>query len=89
MHQPARPANGAECSQPLATARMATGLAVNGAHSVVVTAKGDTVDGVTVRDVPSLSAVVGRSVCCYPRPTGTDTGFRTFGVARRCSPAPR
>ena len=34
-----------------------------------------------VLDVPSLSAVVGRSVCGYPLPTGTDTGFRTFGVA--------
>jgi prepilin-type N-terminal cleavage/methylation domain-containing protein len=77
--------NGNECTQPLATAKMAVGLAVNAAHSVVVTAKGDTlsatVDGATVLDVPSLSAVVGRSVCGYPLPTGTDTGFRTFGVA--------
>jgi prepilin-type N-terminal cleavage/methylation domain-containing protein len=77
--------NGSECTQPLATAKMATGLAVNGAHNVVLAVKGDTLsatlDGAKVLDVPSLSALVGRSVCGYPLPTGTDTGFRTFGVA--------
>jgi prepilin-type N-terminal cleavage/methylation domain-containing protein len=77
--------NGNECTQPLAVSKMATGLAVNGAHSVAVTAKGDTlvatVDGAKVLDVPSLSTVVGHSTCGYPLATGTDTGFRTFGVA--------
>ena len=76
---------GNECTQPLAVSKMAATLAINGPHSVVVVVKGDsllaTLDGTKVLDVPSLSAVVARSVCGYPPATGTDIGFRTFGVA--------
>jgi prepilin-type N-terminal cleavage/methylation domain-containing protein len=76
---------GSECTQPLAVSKMATDLVLYGPHSVVVTAKGDsllaTLDGAKVLDVPSLAAVVARSTCAYPLATGTDTGIRTFGVA--------
>jgi prepilin-type N-terminal cleavage/methylation domain-containing protein len=76
---------GTECSQPLAVSRMAADLAVYGPHDLVVTATGDTLtvtlDGARVLAVPSLSALVARSVCGYPAPAGTDAGFRTFGVA--------
>ncbi len=76
---------GSECTQPLAVSKMAADLVVYGPHKLVVTATGDsllaTLDGAKVLDVPSLSATVARSICGYPAPTGTDTGFRTFGVA--------
>jgi prepilin-type N-terminal cleavage/methylation domain-containing protein len=76
---------GSECTVPLAVSKMATGLVVYGPHSLAVTATGDslvaTLDGAKVLDVPSLSAVVARSSCAYPPATGTDTGFRMFGVA--------
>jgi prepilin-type N-terminal cleavage/methylation domain-containing protein len=76
--------NGSECTVPLAVSKMAATLVINGPHSMVVVAKGDsllaTLDGTKVLDVPSLSAVVAKSTCAYPLATGTDIGFRTFGV---------
>jgi prepilin-type N-terminal cleavage/methylation domain-containing protein len=76
---------GSECTVPLAVSKMAAGLVLNGPHDLGVTAKGDslvaTLDGAKVLDVASLSALVARSSCAYPLATGTDTGFRTFGVA--------
>jgi prepilin-type N-terminal cleavage/methylation domain-containing protein len=75
---------GSECTVPLAISAFPAGTAVNGAHTLVVSAQGDTVsasmDGVEVFRLASLATAIARPVACpYPAAHGTRTGFRTWG----------
>ena len=75
---------GSECTVPLAISAFPAGFAVNGAHTVVATAQGDTIaasmDGVEVFRLASLATAIARPVACpYPAAHGTRTGFRTWG----------
>ncbi len=78
---------GKECSNPIASTPMPSGLSIYGSHKIVVAAQGDTlyatIDGERLFDLPNLSAAIAGNSCGYPAPTGTMVGLRTWtGTAK-------
>ncbi len=76
---------GNECGTPLARTSFPPGFSENGAHHLVVVARGDTVwasvDGAEIFRIDSLAAAVAASPCHHPLATGTQIGFRTWSTS--------
>jgi hypothetical protein len=74
---------GKECPVALARKALPAGFALNGSHSIVAVAKGDTlwvtVDGEVAINITSLAAASASTKCGFPVAKGTHIGFRTWG----------
>ncbi len=75
---------GKECGNPIAKTPFPNGMAINGAHNIVIAAQGNTlfatIDGERLFDLPDLAGAIAKNTCGYAPPTGTAVGLRTWGA---------